>query len=513
MATRRTTVLSVQLARPTTTKAEEVAAFSRWRLIFLMVAVALLLPRLAAAAGTYYVDYTAGSDANTGTTKTTPWKRAPGMPGFGGAYVHQAGDVMVFKGGVVWPAASLPLTIANSGSSGNVDSYTTDHTWFAGGTWSQPVFDGGRVGTKLIVASGRSYFKVDDLTLEDVGSAATADSYKAVEIANSHNFTLSNNTLRPYSWIGFYIYSTSGTMHSNLIIEGNDISNVGMGLVVATAAANTIIDNVHVRDNYIHDFTSKIGDGVHGDGIHFWGKAGDASQYIRNGRIYNNTFGGSFQRSFGTSGAMTALIYLENVHSPYLVYNNSLGYSDSGVPSVFAALIDLKSDAGNTVGSQIYNNSLYGYTTGMSAGIYLDSVPNVTLRNNILSGMKYCYYMPTGSTSGTTSNYNILNCSDTSAPVGYWGAGFYTFTQWRGLGQDLNGMASSPQYTSAPLNLRPLATSPANGTGINLSSVFNLDLDGRARPSSGSWAIGAYEGGGGASGAPAAPANLRISSE
>ena len=38
----------------------------------------------SAFATTYYVDYSSGSDSNNGTSKTSPWKNAPGMMGSSG---------------------------------------------------------------------------------------------------------------------------------------------------------------------------------------------------------------------------------------------------------------------------------------------------------------------------------------------------------------------------------------------------------------------------------------------
>ena len=58
----------------------------------------LLLLSIASAAhsATYYIDYTAADDSASRSTKSTPWKRCPGMVGFAGAYSHTAGDVFVF---------------------------------------------------------------------------------------------------------------------------------------------------------------------------------------------------------------------------------------------------------------------------------------------------------------------------------------------------------------------------------------------------------------------------------
>ena len=54
-------------------------------------------------AATYYVDFSAGNDANDGLSPRTAWKRSPGDPKASGApraHKLSPGDVVVFKGGV-----------------------------------------------------------------------------------------------------------------------------------------------------------------------------------------------------------------------------------------------------------------------------------------------------------------------------------------------------------------------------------------------------------------------------
>ena len=46
-----------------------------------LLSILILLVSLDAFSATYYIDYVAGSDLNNGTSKATPWKRAPGMKG------------------------------------------------------------------------------------------------------------------------------------------------------------------------------------------------------------------------------------------------------------------------------------------------------------------------------------------------------------------------------------------------------------------------------------------------
>src|SRR5258708_3190865 len=69
-------------------------------------AYAVPVPTATAGLHTYYIDFEAGSDANDGATKQTPWKLAPTMAGWqgGGKYVHAVGDRFIFKGGVAWKA-------------------------------------------------------------------------------------------------------------------------------------------------------------------------------------------------------------------------------------------------------------------------------------------------------------------------------------------------------------------------------------------------------------------------
>src|SRR5437899_2623631 len=96
-----------------------------------------------ALASTYYIDWLNGNDANSGTSQSTPWKHAPGMQGFAGAYSHAAGDRFIFRGGVTWPNEAFCWRISNGGVSGNPDYYGVDNTFFTGASWTRPIFDGG----------------------------------------------------------------------------------------------------------------------------------------------------------------------------------------------------------------------------------------------------------------------------------------------------------------------------------------------------------------------------------
>ena len=459
---------------------------------FSAVAWALLAP-IACAGATRFIDWTNGRDANDGLSKASAWKRAPGMSGFSGTYSHRAGDRFVFKGGVIWPAAALPLAIVGSGTQGNPDTYTTDHSWFSGASWSQPVFDGGGSGTQLITATSKHFVTIDDLSLKNMDLPGSNNGY-AAHFENCTDLTLTNNRLQPYCWRGIYVVGYDGTAQTNIVIRNNDISDTGVPISIATALngdLTTVIDNVEISGNKIHDLASMIVSNVHGDGIQIWTTPWPGTMPSVSASIFNNTFFGSI---VGTgTGAMTAWIYLASGNGDYLVYNNVLDYSD--VPTtanLFEALISVR---GNSQGStQIYNNTLSGTTPGMSAAILVENSQDVTVRNNILRGMQFCYYLQ--APTSFSSDYNVFNSTTGAGGLGILDGVWKSFVQWQAMGNDIHGTIADPMLALPPSDLHLQEGSPAVGTGINLSAVFNTDRDGKTRTVP--WDKGAY-----ASGLPA----------
>ena len=105
----------------------------------LTLVLALLSVLEAALAAVYYIDYSSGQDSNSGTSKAAPWKHVPAMAPFSGSYTHADGDRFIFKGGVTWPNAAVPLYITQGGSPSSYDYYGVDQTWFSGSQFSRPI--------------------------------------------------------------------------------------------------------------------------------------------------------------------------------------------------------------------------------------------------------------------------------------------------------------------------------------------------------------------------------------
>lgn len=449
------------------------------------------LPAPITSAVTYYIAWDGGNDAYNGLSKATPWKRAPGMPGFSATYSHQAGDQFVFKGGVIWPSSALPLAIVGSGAKGMPDRYTADRNWYAGAHWSRPILDGEGTGTQLVTATAKNYVTINDLALKNMDVAGSDHGGYALHFENCTNLTLTNNRLQPYCWRGIYIVGYDGSTQRNIVIRDNDISDVAIGISVATAlngSLTTVIDNVEISGNRIHDFTSMIVNNVHADGIQIWATVLAGTTSSVSGTICNNTFFGSVVRSSAEGkAAMTAWIYLAGDNGDFSVYNNALSYSDlPSTENLFEALISVR---GNAAGStQIYNNTLNGTHPGVSAAVLVEQSQNVTIKNNILRGMQYCYYLD--GVPGFASDYNVFHSTSGATGVGYLNGVWMTFLQWQGLGNDVNVSIDDPLLVEPPYDLHLQSNSPALGTGVNLPEVFTTDLDGRARTVP--WDKGAY---------------------
>jgi hypothetical protein len=122
-------------------------------MVRLVRAVTLLSCFLFAAnsfATNYYVDYTNGSDTNSGTSKSAPWKRAPGMytcaNNCSSARINP-GDSIILKGCVTWPNAVFPWQPQYSGSNGNPIYIGVDQTWWdntvsgCSTSWNRPIMN------------------------------------------------------------------------------------------------------------------------------------------------------------------------------------------------------------------------------------------------------------------------------------------------------------------------------------------------------------------------------------
>jgi len=443
----------------------------------------LLFALCTVSAKMYYIDYDKGSDAYNGLSKEMAWKRCPGMTEFVGAYRHQAGDRFIFKGGCVWPAITLPLTIKNSGSENNPDIYTSDRAWFKGSSWVQPTFSGQHSRTQLLRAESESFFVIKDLRFIDFGRAGIENGGKAIDINSCSHYAITNCTIAPQAWIGLYLHSYSGATEEGILIDSNDISAAGQAIVLAVEAPNTRMCRITICNNAIHDLSSQIVGETHGDGIHTWNSVqNDHSQFISDLAIRDNRFYGDFSCGDSGTASMTSLIYLTDPGMRAIISGNVLTYSAT---TRFASLIWVR----YFDSVAIVNNTLVMDPAQGGIGIIVgqgDAGKRVVIKNNIITGAKYCYYIYEDASPTITIDNN--NCITTGPTVAFWNMVGKTWAQWQKAGNDKSGIQTDPQFLSgADYRLRP--SSPCIGRADSLVG-FHF-------PQEGAWEkkrdIGAHE--------------------
>jgi hypothetical protein len=214
----------------------------------------LLLLSFPSVASTYYIAAN-GSDANNGTSKSTPWLHAPGMPNCTGTCVSHkpvAGDQIIFRGGDTWH-------FGNSGAS----PYT-------GGTWDMYSLNWGTNATCLgfgLATSGCIYYGVD-LTWY-VGSAWTRPILTG---DNPTSTSLVSNCVRQVPNTGAYVTNTIVSLAPNTVFDNFELtglcssaSNVASGTddtYIAVLTSGTAGTGMNIISNvYLHGWTATTGAG------------------------------------------------------------------------------------------------------------------------------------------------------------------------------------------------------------------------------------------------------------
>ncbi len=386
-------------------------------------------------ARTYYIDFVGGSNANMGTSKATPWKLAPGMPGFAQPfYVHKSGDVFIFKGGVTWPKTALPFYISYSGAAGAVDTYGgEDQTWYDGEVWSQPIIDGQQLFASNAVLIGdngklRSFVKIDNLFVKNSGNAETGehDGSNAAAILTdaTKNWSLNH-------WVGYYLYNTidgshcsvksNTTMTATCTLAGGTKNAWSMGdAYVITDGSGTAIgfggggSNIEISRNTIQPHS--VQSIAYGNG---YAAKGMTSAHIL---IHDNdiSMGGRFV-VYGWTGTIVddVQVYRNRMQGP----GGALlaGYHIDGL-MIGNPTSDCTKSTGNlnptVTNIKFYDNYFYGRWSIMTAMYYSASCTNhTTIYNNVFAietveATPVGYIMRWAYSDGNISIYNNTISSD-----------------------------------------------------------------------------------------------------
>lgn len=481
----------------------------------------------ASAQHTYYISKGSGSDSNTSTqaqSKSTPWAHLPGMHSCASncaSYTPVAGDRFILKGGDTWVAGDLGIDWEWSGTSASRIYIGVDQTWYAGSSWSRPVFNcqTSSCGTYsyAIIWLAKNYTTFDNIEItgyqQSAGTSivATYGNYNEVEDLYIHgwsrtagsgsvnSFALANN------WSGGGGIGT--TFHNNVIDGADDPNKDFMGGILH---GDMVYNNV-VR--YVYNGMNGVFNDIHGNLVeyNYVSTSGDHCNMVffqglftaSAGYVYNNVIrhsgcpGGSTLWLLGNANCTNCAMYAYN----NVIYDVSGDFDPVDIP--------IGNHPGNSGGPfYIYNNTLEaGGSDAIGNG---ESPPRFTTyysNNHFINVNNTC--LGTGTTC-TNNGTNLIQTasqadSDTSPHYDqYTASETYAYSPVAATNSTV-GMGTN--YTSmCSGNLSTLCSDTSYATYDTTNHVVVMrTVD--ARPSSGAWDAGAYEFAGGGD-APAPPTSL-----
>lgn len=472
----------------------------------------------------YYIDQSAGSDANNGTSPTTPWQDAPGMAAYTGGGSIVAGDYVYFDKADTWT-----MTGANQGL------YLIGGATYIGNLWGSGTrarllagngFNNGavRFRTHASAATVLRGFDVDgngEITngIEMCvcgGQGALTGGVKRVEQSIVHGTYSEQPTTYTY---GIFLRGTSDGEVDNVELLNNEIHTTSRDALVLypdDASGSSIVRNVVVRGNSIHNTSQDPGYDF-GAGIAVKGRVIDAIieyNYVYDADGSSIFINGNETNHYGTG--------MSNIHIRYniieksnnstqanlLIYDTNTGdpkdvkiYGNIFLPSA-GTLGGLVKDNVNTLTLLVYNNTFYQSWVDFTD---TSDTPTITFTNNLI------YY-----TGGVPFSVETAGVASHSDNIYYRGSGTLvavggtTYTAATLGTYEATASSADPLFTNAASlptgfsgsygtfapNTNGLSIqtgSFAKNNGATLTSDYANSINSASRPNGVGWDIGAYE--------------------
>jgi hypothetical protein len=354
---------------------------------FVMVIALIILARSAYAAGgacptgvpvtgnNCYFVAAAGSDSNNGTSESTPWIHAPGMPNCTNVCKSTrlaAGNGVIFRGGDTWhfgkssasPYTGGTLDLHTSLFSSGDDAkcvgsplvtsgciyYGVDQSWYTGSSWTRPIFTGDNPTSNSNVAS--CAYQIPNTppdvtnTLVSLARNVYFDNFELTGLCVNASSPTSGTTGTYIAYLGTGISGFGTVFETNLYIHG----------WTATSAAGTGNNTIPVTvigggNGGLQNIFSIVVDGSDSlPGVAGWGTfpsfyhfKDSIIRYVTQGvgqfchDIHDNIFEHFFNPSVPTHGNTlecnddnpgTATNQPQN--TPNVFYNNIVRHDDAG---------------------------------------------------------------------------------------------------------------------------------------------------------------------------------------
>ena len=503
------------------TRSESHPAIAVIRLFLIILLVGL---GSAAAATTHYIASN-GSDANNGTSKTTPWTHLPGMATCTSNcanYSPGSGDRFILRGCDTWGSSNLP--VAWDWSSTTV---TVDKTWYNTSAcpsgWNRPIFDAqGNSGLSWFIQISANN-STDSVTFDNIEMVHFNNQWRMTGCYNSCTNPILTN-LYIHAWemtvdngcVAFQLGAppNTGGNFSNNVIDGSDRTG--------TSGANGVCYGIYhdwpavIKNNVFRQLVNPLVGGVNDGGtVEIGGNLFDTCLSSAGGANHNNCL----ESFFGGT------VY---IHDNVVNMNNP---NNAGETAFLG-------DAGEV--DYVWNNIFYNITgnapeTEFRNGAVTQYWYNNTFVNTVGGSCLGATGSPSAGTAVIVKNNHCIGGGMPSSGGVYTASNNLTETISQATG---NSSPHFDQYTSSETYVySPLAsTNSTIGAGANLTSgaswpsgystsdtsygctaktvsgVVQSVCSGRTaldRPSSGAWDVGAYLFSGSAAQGPQPPTNLQ----
>ena len=326
-----------------------------------------------------------GSDTNAGTSESSPWLHAPGMPSCSNtcaATTPAAGQGFIFRGGDTWhihsgsPGTGGSISWSRGGASGSPIYIGVDQAWFSGSAWARPILHQDNPLSKSAVGSCK-FDGTNSDTISLSGNFTILDNLEFTGYCWSGNPSFSDHTIGIYGnnvtvsrvYIHGWTHTSgaldqaymvlvgnghSGSVFANSVVDGSDsppasgfalyyICNDVHGNVFRNLSnAAVCLDLTQLHDNLFEHIDESFDNTTHGNVVEWNGTAGPIHSY-------NNVVR-------HTTVAVTFWLWLDNNSSAYFYNNIFYDIKDSGTVNC----INISGGGGGGESAFIYNNTING---------------------------------------------------------------------------------------------------------------------------------------------------------
>jgi hypothetical protein len=504
-----------------------------------------------------------GSDSNAGTSESSPWQHAPGMPACTGtcASVTPApGMGFIFRGGDTWHfgnSGATPYTggpwgsSSYSGTSSSPIYIGVDQSWFSASSWTRPILSGdnpltphpGTLGDSVSSCAyqvggnnqmlgwyGGQWVILDNFEFTGLcqsdpnGPQWQRDAYI---IENCTNCTYEHLYFHGWTHVPwsssvqlslFAIYGGNQPDHNlQIVVDGSDSDPGGAGAMfeggydvsqsVFRYNANVVLTYLHsIHDNLFEHWFQPSDNASHGNVLETSGEFGGDNA------VYGNVF-----RYLGTDCGSCAFENIDiNPSKGYTDYffNNIVYQTGSGINGNYFDAAGLNQTTGTyNAFNNVFENTTNGtiitcWTGGGWAGLILSNNRYIT------DGGAYAYPV-----CSTTTKTELTQSHATAISQGLTATSTFAWMPTSGnaaagsSGTNLTSMYCASMQGSGDSLLQAAGNACASDTTYAVSynsSNHTVSAPARkplARPASAAWDIGAYQQGQGQS--PDSPTGLK----